>query len=144
MKNCSAQAIGAAALLLLTLIGVALAGTWFYVSSQPVICKLETSTRARLTMLASALEFYRLDNSRYPSTEQGLEALVGPPAPPPHPSNYPEGGYLKKQTLLLDAWGRPISYESSGEAFALVSLGADGIRGGEGQDTDLFERGGTP
>ena len=83
----------------------------------------------------SALELYKLDNFSYPSTDQGLEALVEKPSGDPEPGNWKSGGYVKK--LGSDPWGRPYLYESEGGSFEIVSLGRDGVEGGEGFDADI-------
>jgi general secretion pathway protein G len=99
------------------------------------------TARATISQLESALEFYRMDNSRYPSTEQGLEALIDRPTTSPEARNYPPEGYLKKASALRDPWSEPFQYESPGQhnpySFDLWSLGADGAPGGEGIDADI-------
>ena len=87
--------------------------------------------------IQTALKLYRLDNYVYPTTEQGLEALVEPSGLDPIPRNFKEGGYLERAPE--DPWGRPYLYLSPGEhgEFDLYSLGADGLSGGEGQNADL-------
>ena len=94
-----------------------------------------------MAQLESALEFYRLDNSRYPSTEQGLEALIDKPTGAPEPRNYPRGGYLKSAAGLDDPWGERFHYESPGQhnphAFDVWSLGADSATGGSETDADI-------
>ena len=87
--------------------------------------------------LEAALNLYRLDNFNYPTTEQGLEALVSPPSAPPEAPNWKEGGYLDR--LPKDPWGNDYQYLSPGEhgAFDLYSLGADGQPGGEGAAADI-------
>ncbi len=100
-----------------------------------------TTARAKMAQLESALEFYRLDNSRYPSTEQGLEALITKPSSAPEPRNYPRGGYLKSADGLDDPWGERFLYESPGQhnphAFDVWSLGADASTGGSDSDADI-------
>ena len=100
-----------------------------------------TTARAKIAQIESALEFYRLDNSRYPSTEQGLEALIHKPTIPPEPRNYPPGGYLKKAEGLLDPWDEPFQYLSPGQrnphSFDVWSLGADAAPGGSNTDGDI-------
>ena len=83
----------------------------------------------------SALELYKLDNFAYPSTDQGLEALVEKPSGDPEPPNWKSGGYVKK--LGNDPWGRPYVYVNEGDRFEIVSLGKDGVEGGEGFDADI-------
>ena len=78
---------------------------------------------------------YRLDNFQYPSSEQGLEALVQRPSGFPEPKNYNPDGYIKK--LPTDPWGSPYVYERTDSAFRLFSLGADGAEGGEGLNADI-------
>lgn len=87
--------------------------------------------------IGTALKIYRLDNYVYPSTEQGLEALVEPSSLDPEPRNFKAGGYLEE--LPLDPWGLPYLYLSPGEhgEVDLYSLGADGLSGGEGQNEDI-------
>jgi general secretion pathway protein G len=87
--------------------------------------------------IATALKIYRLDNYVYPSSEQGLVALVEKPSLPPEPRNWKQEGYLDE--VPLDPWARPYLYLSPGEhgAFDLYSYGADGVPGGEGQNLDL-------
>jgi len=87
--------------------------------------------------LVQALKLYRLDNQRYPSTEQGLDALVRPPSLPPLPPNWKTGGYLER--LPLDPWKHPYQYLNPGirGEIDVFSFGADGIAGGEGLDADI-------
>ncbi|MDY6812592.1 MAG: type II secretion system major pseudopilin GspG [Pseudomonadota bacterium] len=93
--------------------------------------------RQDLRSLETTLNLYRLDNFRYPTTDQGLEALVDEPTYAPVPPNYKDGGYLDR--LPTDPWGNPYVYLSPGThgAFDLSSLGADGQPGGEGMDADI-------
>lgn len=87
--------------------------------------------------ISAALKMYRLDNSNYPTTEQGLVALVEKPTTSPVPTTWPEEGYLSE--VPLDPWDRPYVYRSPGAdaEFDLMSLGADGKPGGEGLDADI-------
>jgi general secretion pathway protein G len=86
--------------------------------------------------LETALTLYRLDNFRYPTTEQGLDALVHRPADPAL-THWKDGGYVKR--MSKDPWDRPYVYESPGTHgdFDLYSLGADGQTGGEKNDADI-------
>ncbi len=99
------------------------------------------TTRATISQLESALEFYRMDSSRYPTSEQGIEARVRKPSAPPEPRSYPPEGYLRKAGSLLDPWGEPFQYESPGQhntyTYDLWSLGADSAPGGEDVDADI-------
>jgi general secretion pathway protein G len=100
-----------------------------------------TAARAQIANLEGVLELYRMDNARFPTTEQGLEALVEEPTIEPQPRNFPAGGYLKGGRLPLDPWGEPYHYESPGqynqESFDLWSYGADASPGGDGVDADI-------
>ena len=90
--------------------------------------------QADINALSAALDLYRLDNGRYPTTDQGLQALVQRPSSPPEPRNWAEGGYIDR--LPDDPWGRPYQYLAPGVhgAYDLFSLGADGRPGGTGVD----------
>ena len=90
-----------------------------------------------IAMLVQALKLYRLDNMRYPTTEQTLQALVAKPSLNPVPQNWKAGGYLDR--LPKDPWGHPYLYLSPGRNgdIDVVSLGADGQPGGEGNDADI-------
>mgnify|MGYP000647892836 FL=1 len=87
--------------------------------------------------LVTALNLYRLDNATYPSTEQGLEALVERPSGEPQPRNYKTGGYLNE--LPIDPWGRPYQYLNPGlhGDVDVWSLGANGLPGGEGINAEI-------
>ena len=99
------------------------------------------TTRAQIDQLEAALAFYQMDNGRFPTTEQGLQALVEQPTSAPEPRNYNPAGYLKKKQVPRDAWGSPYQYAMPGdnnpEGFDLWSLGADSQPGGSGTDADL-------
>ncbi|MEL6915782.1 MAG: type II secretion system major pseudopilin GspG [Pseudomonadota bacterium] len=98
-----------------------------------------TVAQSDIRSIASALEIYRLDNRTYPTTSQGLEALVARPTSPPAPQNWVEDGYLA--ALPVDPWGNPYIYRSPGEsgAYDLISLGADGQPGGDGVRADIAD-----
>jgi len=83
----------------------------------------------------AALGLYKLDNFNYPSTDQGLEALVTKPAGDPEPANWKSGGYVQK--LNKDPWGRDYLYVNEDGRFEIISLGNDGVEGGEGFDADI-------
>lgn len=85
--------------------------------------------------ISSALKTYRLDNGDYPTTQQGLKALVEKPTTPPVPFSYPAEPYLEQ--MPQDPWGNPYVYESTGGRFTIKSLGKDGKPGGEGLDADI-------
>ena len=94
-----------------------------------------TAARTDITNVMNSLKLYRLDNQRYPTGEQGLQALVTKPAVSPVPSNWRP--YLEK--LPNDPWGQPYKYLNPGlkGEVDVFSLGADGKEGGEGKDADL-------
>ena len=97
------------------------------------------TARTNVTSLANALEQYSLDMYDYPTTEQGLEALVTEPPGASTAGSYRKGGYINK--VPLDPWGRPFVYrrpaERSDKAYDLYSLGADGEPGGEDENADI-------
>jgi general secretion pathway protein G len=100
----------------------------------------ETAARAQLEILGLALDVYRLHNSAYPTTAQGLGALDRPPVAAPAAPNW-RGPYLRRP-VPPDPWGHPYQYESPGRIHAssydLQSLGRDGRPGGEGPDGDIL------
>ena len=91
--------------------------------------------RFEIGSIGKALDMYRLDNGRYPSTEQGLEALVARPGGFPEPKNWGPDPYLK--TYPLDQWDNDYVYVNNGRSYELKSLGADGAEGGDGIDADI-------
>jgi len=93
--------------------------------------------RADVAVLEQALETYRLENLRYPRTENGLEALVSAPPGLARPERYRQGGYIRR--LPTDPWGNPYRYRQPGRngAFDVFSTGADGAEGGEGDNADI-------
>lgn len=97
-----------------------------------------TTTRSNLATISSALKMYKLENGDYPTTGQGLQALVEKPVTAPVPNSWPDEGYLSETPV--DAWGNPYSYVSADGKFTLMSLGKDGKPGGEGLDADLDSR----
>ena len=97
-----------------------------------------TAARTDVGNLMQALKLYKLDNGRYPTTEQGLNALVTKPAAEPVPRNWKLGGYLDK--LPQDPWGTPYQYSNPGthnNEIDVYSLGADGKLGGTGNDEEI-------
>jgi general secretion pathway protein G len=99
------------------------------------------TTQAQMKQIESALAFYQMDNGRFPTTEQGLQALVRQPSIGPEPRNYRPGGYLQGGQVPRDAWGNAYQYAFPGQenqgSFDLWSLGADGSPGGDGVDADI-------
>lgn len=96
-----------------------------------------TKAQQDLRALEAALKLYKLDNYTYPTTDQGLEALVTQPTSEPVPKKWKAGGYLDR--LPLDPWQNEYLYLSPGlhGDFDLFSLGADGQEGGDGVNADL-------
>ncbi|MCS4511026.1 type II secretion system major pseudopilin GspG [Xylophilus ampelinus] len=94
-----------------------------------------TAARTDVNNLVQALKLYRLDNQRYPTAEQGLQALIARPTNPPVPGNWKP--YLEK--LPNDPWGRPYQYLNPGvkAEIDVMSFGADGQPGGEGKNADV-------
>jgi len=101
----------------------------------------EQARRTKATVdikgIEESLGLFKLDNGFYPSTEQGLQALVMKPETGRIPSRYPEDAYLKK--VPVDPWGSPYIYLSPGvhDRYDIISYGADGEPGGEGNDADV-------
>ncbi|MDO9225128.1 MAG: type II secretion system major pseudopilin GspG [Pseudomonadota bacterium] len=97
----------------------------------------QVAAKQDISSLSQALKLYRLDNFRYPSTEQGLTALVTRPTSEPLPPNWKGGGYLDR--LPKDPWGSPYQYLNPGVhgEIDVYSLGADRESGGEGDGADI-------
>lgn len=93
--------------------------------------------RADISVLEQAMETYRLDNMAYPTTAQGLGALLDPPAGLARPERYRKGGYIRR--LPEDPWGNAYQYRQPGRGggFDVFSFGADGAEGGEGDNADI-------
>lgn len=98
-----------------------------------------TTAKTQIALLSTALDSYRLDNADYPTTVQGLAALMDKPAAAPVPASW-RGPYLRKE-IPMDPWGRSYVYQYPGArgagSFALFSLGRDGKEGGAGEDADV-------
>ena len=95
------------------------------------------AAKVDIATVMQALKLYRLDNQRYPTTEQGLHALIEKPTTGPAANGWKAGGYLEK--MPKDPWGNPYQYLSPGVKgeVDLISLGADGQPGGSGDDADI-------
>ncbi|WP_115561254.1 type II secretion system major pseudopilin GspG [Xanthomonas arboricola] len=93
--------------------------------------------RADVAVLEQALETYRLDNLTYPTTEQGLQALLNPPSGLTRPERYRQGGYIRR--LPEDPWGHAYQYRRPGRngGFDVYSFGADGAEGGDADNADI-------
>ena len=100
----------------------------------------QAAAKAQIQVLSSAATTYRMAHGRYPTQQQGLEALVRKPAQEPIPENYPDSGYLSGRTVPADPWKNPYIYLCPGrqnEPFEILSYGADGEPGGTGADADV-------
>ncbi|GAB6059201.1 type II secretion system major pseudopilin GspG [Desulfonatronum parangueonense] len=96
--------------------------------------------RMDIRTLESALRLYRLDNGVYPTTEQGLAALITKPERGAPPWNYRPGGYLEASSVPRDPWGNEYRYRSPGQQgrdYEITSLGSDGKEGGTGFARDI-------
>lgn len=118
----------------LALLGVVFA----YIVMQRLDGAVGQQVDSELNRLSSALHRYKLDNRRYPTSEQGLQALLAKPIDEPIPQEW-QGPYLDRWSLTVDPWGRPYRYQASHAPprFELSTLGADNAVGGEGVDTDI-------
>ncbi len=99
----------------------------------------QMKARIQIESLETALKLYKLDNGFYPTTEQGLQALVEPPETGNVPKNWKTGGYLEKGRLPKDPWGNDFIYLSPGVngEYDITSYGADGVPDGEDENQDI-------
>lgn len=100
------------------------------------IAKVKNDIKA----VESSLKLYKIDNGIYPTTEQGLQALIEKPDMEPIPRNWKKGGYLNSEEAPKDPWGREYIYRSPGDEgrdYEIISYGADGKEGGEGMNADI-------
>lgn len=95
------------------------------------------TTKSQIKLIENALDLYKLDNYTYPTTEQGLEALIAKPSGSPEAKNWKSGGYLKGSKLPQDAWGNEFIYFYESGSYEILSLGADGQEGGEEELADI-------
>jgi len=99
-----------------------------------------TAAKVQIKNFEAALKLFYLDNGFYPSTEQGLQALVEKPTTGRIPKHWREGGYLEKKQIPKDPWGNDYVYLSPGrhgEEYEIICYGRDGKEGGEGVDADI-------
>jgi general secretion pathway protein G len=97
------------------------------------------AAKLQIENLTGALDLYRLDLGRYPTTQEGLAALVAAPAA----GEAWRGPYVKGNSVPADPWGRPYQYRSpgtGGRSYDLFTLGADGVSGGSGRNADVSAR----
>lgn len=99
-----------------------------------------TKALTDIKTMESALKMYKLDNGIYPTTEQGLLALIKKPTSEPLPKNWKKGGYIDSSDVPLDPWGNVYIYRSPGDNerdYEIISYGSDGKEGGEGTASDI-------
>lgn len=126
-------------LIVVTIIGVLMAvvAPRFLGRAEEAKAKLAS---VQIDKIAGTIDLYRIDNGTYPTTDQGLDALISPPTSGPQPRRYQAGGYAKDKDLL-DPWGGPLTYQAPGQvntsSFDLCSLGPDGQPGGDGSNADI-------
>ena len=98
----------------------------------------QTKAAADVKAIEQALSLYKLDNGFFPTTEQGLQALVTRPTTGLVPRRWNPDGYLPK--VPVDPWGTPYVFRSDGSSYVVMSFGADGAEGGEGINADIDSR----
>lgn len=123
-------------MVVILIIGVLAALVVPKVMSRPDEARM-TAAKSDIATITQALNLYKLDNQRYPTTEQGLMALVKKPTAAPVPTNWKNEGYLDR--VPKDPWGTPYQYLQPGVhgAIDVFSFGADRAAGGEGNDADI-------
>lgn len=99
----------------------------------------QDKAKVDIVTIGSALRHYKIDNGKYPTTEQGLKALVQEPESGPAPKRWFKGGYLEGRKVPRDPWGNEFVYVSPGvyDDFDITSYGADGAPGGQDYDGDI-------
>lgn len=108
------------------------------IMSRPEQAK-KLKARMQIESISTALKLYKLDNGAYPTTEQGLQALVEEPSSGNSPKNWRKGGYLEKGKVPNDPWRNEFIYLSPGihDDFDIISYGADGVSGGDETNADI-------
>lgn len=91
------------------------------------------AAKLQLETLSTSLDMFKIDTGRYPTTSEGLLALIEQPGT----ISVWDGPYVRTGNSIIDSWGNQIEYKSTGSSFTLLSYGADGVTGGSGQDNDL-------
>lgn len=95
------------------------------------------STKIQMQKIGEILRDYRRKCGTYPSSDQGLEALVEKPSSGRECRNYPPNGFIENGKVPIDAFDYDFLYESDGRKYTIISLGADGLEGGDGFDADI-------
>lgn len=96
------------------------------------------TAKAQIKTFQQALELYKADNDEYPTTEQGLDALINKPGVGNIPENYPPDGYLTKKKIPPDPWNRPYIYiGEDGQKYTIITHGSDKKEGGTGTAADI-------
>jgi general secretion pathway protein G len=124
-------------LVVVAIIGVLATYVGIRVYNEPGKARV-VAAKAQITAFMNALETYRMNAGNFPVQEQGLKALAEKPAVPPIPASYPPEGYIRK--IPKDPWGRDYVYlipGRDGKSYEILTYGADGEPGGEGEASDL-------
>tara|TARA_B100000767_G_scaffold205983_1_gene192859 strand:+ start:286 stop:714 length:429 start_codon:yes stop_codon:yes gene_type:complete len=125
--------------LMAVLVILGILGTIVVVNVAPIFQRANLEKiKADMAQTSKALEIYKFNELTYPSTSEGLEALILPHSGLKNPFLYPEDGYIS--SLPMDPWGNEYIYENpprKSKKFDLYTLGADGMEGGSGEDTDI-------
>lgn len=127
-------------LVVVMIISVLAAVVGVHVAGEPGRARVVAAKAQIKSGFGMALEIYRKDNGIYPSQEQGLNALVRMPETEPVPGNYAQEGYLNSSKIPVDPWGNPYLYLNpglNGERYVVMTYGADGKPGGEGEKADI-------
>jgi len=126
-------------LIVITILGILASIVAVKIMDRPGEARI-MKARMDIQTLESALKLFKIDNAFYPSTDQGLRALVEQPSIGRIPNRWREGGYLEKRILPKDPWGNDYLYLSPGihnPDFDIWTYGADGMEGGQGEDADI-------
>ncbi|MCY3626456.1 MAG: type II secretion system major pseudopilin GspG [Gammaproteobacteria bacterium] len=123
-------------LVVVLIIGLIVSVVVYNVAREPDKARAKT-TRIQIESFDTALQAYKLDNGHYPSTEQGLEALVEKPSGFPEPKHWGPDPYINKTKIPQDKWGNDYIYSNDGRNYLIISYGADGEQGGEDVAADI-------
>lgn len=123
-------------LVVVLIIGLIVSVVVYNVAREPDKARAKT-TRVQIESFGTALQAYKLDNGHYPSTEQGLEALVERPGGFPEPKHWGPDPYINKKKIPQDKWGNDYIYSNDGRNYLIISYGADGEQGGEDVAADI-------